>query len=431
MPTLQSRTREQIRVHVGQLLGAVKEIEADAAGSTTTLLTDDLFGTADDYNGWWLVFTSQANNDGQIRRVTDVSVAANRITLTFAPAVTTATADADTAELWAPEYDPVAVHNAINQAILDATGAIFDPEEDVSLHADGVTTRFDIPNTFEALSEIYYRNKVQEIVVHACDTLFDETTNTNFTQTNETEDVKRGSASLEIVVAAAAVAGDFVTDSIGALDLSDCTHIEGWIKSTVALSASDYVIHLDNGVVQADGTDRESLNVPAASALIWTYLRVGLVNPALDSAIISIGFEMNVDRGAHTVWFDDIKAVRGGGGGDGDSAEWVLLPNHLWTIDKSARDLVLLYAAEEALGYKLLKLVGGDNPVLLEADATVTEIPENYITHYAAGMLLGRHLRGEDPALAQVRQGLASRELSLARQARLNFPMLKNHRFVT
>ena len=100
MPIIATQTREDLRVSIGRILRAVKLIEADAAGSTTTFLTDELAtGAATDFNGSWLVFTS-GTNDGSIRQVTTSTVAANRVTLTFFPAVAAATADGDTAELW-------------------------------------------------------------------------------------------------------------------------------------------------------------------------------------------------------------------------------------------------------------------------------------------------------------------------------------------
>ena len=67
MPVLQGRTREELRVHVGHLLNAVRLLEADATTSTTTFVTDDIpITTADDANGKWLVFTGgQSNIDGK------------------------------------------------------------------------------------------------------------------------------------------------------------------------------------------------------------------------------------------------------------------------------------------------------------------------------------------------------------------------------
>ena len=42
MPIIATMPREDIRVSVGRIIGAVKLIEADAAGTTTTFLTDEL-----------------------------------------------------------------------------------------------------------------------------------------------------------------------------------------------------------------------------------------------------------------------------------------------------------------------------------------------------------------------------------------------------
>ena len=79
MPGLQELTREDIGVRVGTLLRAVKKIEADASGSTTTFITDDLATlTTRDKVGKWLRFTSGNNNDGQIRQVITATVSTNR-----------------------------------------------------------------------------------------------------------------------------------------------------------------------------------------------------------------------------------------------------------------------------------------------------------------------------------------------------------------
>ena len=83
MVVIAGRTREQLRTSVGYALGGVKLLTATAGGGTTTFLTDDLFGAADDHNGKSLQFTGPSNNDGSTRRVTDSSVTDDRTTLTF------------------------------------------------------------------------------------------------------------------------------------------------------------------------------------------------------------------------------------------------------------------------------------------------------------------------------------------------------------
>jgi hypothetical protein len=386
MPGTQALTREDIRVAVGRMLGVVKLIEADANGSTTTFLTDDIATeNTDTLNGKWLIFTSgQGNIDGGIRQVTDSSVSSNRVTLTFYPALGNAPNSPATAELWDQEYDPEHIHELIKQATRDLTGIVFDPTEDVSLFCDGVNARYDIPTTLEIVYSIYARTNVQETNIHNCDSTWTQATDTGFTQSAETEHKKRGSASLQVDVADVAGAlGDFIADATDeTLDLSDYTHVEMWVESTVALSSGDYILGLDDGDIVAGGNDLENLNVPAVSADTPTYVRMAIDRPDEASAIISVGLEMNVDKGAHTIHVDDIKAVRD------DTAEWTLVPQHLWMVDREARDLVFLKGAEELVGYRLLKLIGGDNPLLMTADTDTNEVPDSYLIYKTAGLLL-------------------------------------------
>jgi len=170
-------------------------------------------------------------------------------------------------------------------------------------------------------------------------------------------------------VAAAGAAGDFVTDSITSVNLRDMTHLEGWIKSTIVLAAADWVVRLDNGVVQGNATDLEILSVPAAAtALLWTPFSVALATPHLDNAIVSVGLEMNVDGGAQVTWFDDLRAT------NQNTAVWTKLHRSGWSLDQEAGTLVLAEGARDQMGYALLKLKGGGAPVLLAADATVSEL---------------------------------------------------------
>ena len=238
MPIIATMAREEVRVSVGRIIGAVKLIEADAAGTTTTFLTDELAaGAATDFNGKWMVFTSGAN-DGSIRQATTSTIASNRVTLTFFPAVGTATADGDTVELWDQAYDPEDIHEYIKQAIRDVTGKVFDPTEDISLFADGKTARFAIPTTLEMLRDVYIRRRVTSVQIHNCDTDWDEqTVLANVTRSVDTEDKREGSGSIRFVFAAGAATGVVSSKAISALDLRKYTHVEGWAKSTVTTAA--------------------------------------------------------------------------------------------------------------------------------------------------------------------------------------------------
>jgi hypothetical protein len=418
MPITATQTREDLRVSIGRILKAVKLIEADATGATTTFITDELAtGAADDFNGKWLVFTSgQSNIDGQIRQVTNSTVSSNRVTLTFFPAVSNAPADAATAELWDEAYDPEDINEYIEQVTgLDASGLIFIPTEDISLHADGKTARFDIPTTLEMLRDVYVRDRVTSVEIDNCDTIWAEAAApSNVTRVTDTEDRKRGGGSCKWIIAGAFSTGLVSSKAISSLDLSKHTHIEFWVKSTTATSAGDFTVLLDDTVNAASAI--ETLSIPALVADTWTYIRVALATPELDSAIISVGLNAGNNIGGNTIWLDDVKAVVN------DTADWELMPRNLWMVDKQARDLVFIDSGVSWAGYGLMKLVGGDNPLRVTADSDTNEVPDSYVIYRAVGLAL--LTQPEQITRARMYLGMAEVEKS-------KFPMLVNARLLT
>ena len=420
MPAIQGRTREQLRQHIGNALGAVYVSSASSSGSTTTLLDNTLvLGGADTKIGKWVRFTS-GSNDTLTRRVTDSAISSNVTTLTFMPAATASTAS-ESYELWDDAYNPDVIDDFINQSIMSATGWIFDPIENIELHGDGHQMRFDIPSGISMISKIEYRHKVSSTRIHACGATFDEATDGDFTQSLDTKDKKQGSQALKIVIAVGASAGDFVTDSITTKNLSGYDTIEMWVKSTVATSSGNLKLLLDDTASCA--SPLETLSIPALSADTWTFVRMSLANPETDTAIISVGLEYDSDIGAATVWIDDIVAVAN------DTAEWSTLDRRNWKIDKESRDLVLLRDGHQAIGYALIKITGGDKPALLTSDATTTEIDEDYII--ASSVALALLSTGGGPATdPDAKRQLSAFWSDQAQRARRAFPMLVNVRSV-
>jgi len=407
MPVMQGRTREELRQHIGYALGAVYVSSASTNGSTTTLVDNTLvLGGADNHIGRWVRFTS-GDDDGAIRRVTDSAISSNVTTLTLMPALSASSTSGDTYELWHGEYNPAAIDNFINQAVIGATGNAYDPIEDISLHGDGKQIRFDIPSNISMISKIEYRGRVSSTRIHACAATFDETTDSDFTQSLDTKDRKQGTQALKMVIASGASAGDFVTDSITSKDISGYDTIEMWVKSTVATSAGPL----------------ETLSIPALSADTWTFVRMALANPETDTAIISVGLEYDADLGACTVWIDDISAV------ENDTAEWTTLPRHNWRIDKEARDLILGRDGHDAVGYSLIKITGGDKPALLTSDSTATEVDENFIIAHATNLALISTSGGPatDP---DAKRQLSAYWAAQAERSRRALPLLVNVRQV-
>ena len=419
MPSIQGRTREQLRQHIGRTLGSIAVSSASTSGSTTTLVDNTIvLGGADTQIGKYIRFTS-GDNDALTRRVTDSAISSNVTTLTFMPAVGTSTAS-ESYELW-DGHSPDDIDDYINQAIMSATGWVYDPIENIELHGDGHQTRYDIPSNISMISKVEYRHKINFTRIHACATTFDEATDGDFTQALDTKDRKQGTQSLKLTIAVGASAGDFVSDSITSKDISGYDTIEMWVKSTVATSAGNLKLLLDDSASCASPI--ETLSIPALSADTWTFVRMTLANPETDTAIISVGLEYDSDLGACTVWIDDIVAVAN------DTAEWSTLDRRNWKIDKESRDLVLLRDGQCAVGYSLIKITGGDKPALLTSDATATEISEEYIIANAVTTALLSASGGPatDP---DAKRQLSAYWAQQAERARRGFPMLVNLRSV-
>jgi hypothetical protein len=419
MAVLQGRTRAELRQSVGYNLGAIYVSSASSGGATTTIVDNTLVGGDDNFNGKWVIFNDADGTSGQTTRVSDYT--ASSTTLTLSPAIAAISATSDTYELWDDVYNPTAVNDFINQAILDATGHAWDPVEKLDLHTDGGTLRYDIPSGVSMIKDIYYRNSVDFKRLHACAAAFDETVDSDFAVSLDTKDKKQGAQSCKFVIADGASAGDIATDSITSADISGYDYIEFWAKSTVATSSGNLKILLDDTASCA--SPLETLSVPALSANTWTFCRVALSNPETDTAIISVGLEYDADIGAVTVWLDDISVVKN------DTAEWAKIPRNLWRIDKEAKDIVLDSYAHGVARYNLLKITGGDKPALLTSDSATPEIDEQYILARATALALASTAGGPatDPDAKNNKAGFW---MGMAASARRAFPLLTNVRLV-
>ena len=420
MPVIQGRTRQQLRQSIGYNLGALTASTVTSNGSTTTLIDNLVRGGDDSQNGKWIYYTTSGSNSEKVTRVSDY--VQSTTTMTLSPALAASTAANDTYEIWDDAYSPSVINEFINQSIIDATGHAYDPVEKLDLHGDGYTARFDVPSGMSMISKVEYRAAVDSVDVHDCESTFDEKTDSDFTQSLDTEHRKSGNSALKFVIASGASAGDFVTDSITSLDLSKFDYLEFWIKSTVATSASNLKILLDDSASCA--SPLETLSVPALTADTWKFCRVSLDNPETDTAIISVGLEYDSDLGACTVWLDEIKAVRN------DSAIWATLSRRAWRVDKEAADMVLTMDGRTSVGSRLIKLVGGDKPALLTADSTATEVDDQFVIARATALALSAASGGPNTDPDQ-RRGQAAFWFGVSEQARKTFRPLVNARLVT
>ena len=425
---VQGRTRKELRQSIGYNLGALKAGTATGGTTETLIDTKTLRGGNDTYNGKLILITDASDGTTQDTPFID-DYTASSTTIAFQHALSFTVASGDSYEIWDEPYDPAVIHDFINQAIIDVTGQAYDAIENpdmsssphTALFADGKTLRFDIPSNISIINRLYYRSSISFTRLHSCNTAFDETVDSDITVTVDTQDKKQGTGSNKFVIAAGASAGDIATDSISSKDISKYDYLEGWIKSTVATSAGNLKILLDDSASCASPI--ETLNVPALSADTWTYFRVALANPETDTAIISIGLEYDSDLGACQVRLDDLKLVQN------DTAIWEIFPKHLWKIDRSSRDLILTDSGKFEAGYSMLKIVGGDKPALLSAETTATEIDDSYIIARATGLAFASASGGQGTDPDQLRQQAAF-WLGLAEQAKRSFPLLITGRAV-
>ena len=417
---VQGRTRKQIRQSIGFNLGALKTGTA-TGGTNNTLIDVNTFRGGDDtYNGKLILVTDASDGTTQTTQYVNDYTASNN-TIQFQQNASFTVASSDEYEIYDEPYDPAIINDFINQAVVDATGQAYDPIEypDMSssphtaLFGDGRTLRFDIPSNISIINRIYYRSAVTSTILHSCNSAFDETVDSDFTVTVDTEDKKQGTGCNKFVIASGASAGDIATDSITSKDISKYDYLECWVKSTVATSSGNLKILLDDSASCA--SPLETLSIPALSADTWTYVRIKLANPELNTAIISIGLEYDSDLGACQVRLDDIKVVQN------DTAVFQIFPKHLWKIDRSARDLILNDGAQLEVGYNMIKLSGGDKPALLSSDTATTEIDTGLALSAASG--------GPTTDPDALRQAAAF-WFGLAEQAKRAFPLLITGRAV-
>ena len=380
MAAIQSRTREQIRRSVAANLDQLPAGTATGNGSTTTLLDTTLLGGDDHYNGWWIVFTS-GTNDGSIKRISDYTASTG--TITWIGAVGASSATNDTYELWEPHYPPDRIHGLINDAIIQRTPRSIAIDEDISNHGHIRDSRYDIPSAMVAVSQIDYRYDCSKKQVEKASSSW--TAGSSVTITADSEDYKVDNSAIRMYLSSVSAATVGYKD-ITAMDLRKYDTLEFWFKSSVTHAAGDLTIVLGEG--SALGTARETINIPAATARTWTYMRVNLANPELLSSIASVGLKFVTGTSTRYIWINDIKAV------ESESAVYNRLWSGSWRKDREARQVFLTEAARKEIGYNQVRLIGYKLPSLLSADSDTANMDPSLISARATSKALFSLARG-------------------------------------
>lgn len=378
MAAIQSKTRQELRLSIGYQLGAVNSSTTTAAGTTNTFIDDSLFGGNDNYNGYWVVFTS-GNNSGTIARIKDYDSSTYKITLQNY--LSSIVASGTTYEMYDSDVPPARIHDFINRSISTITRKGAPPMTDFTLHTSRQVYSYALPSTMIGVQKVEYRQKYFAKSLFSCDSVFDEVTSGVTSVVVDSEDYREGSASNKMVVASATSTNAvLISDSMSSTDLSGYTHIELWIKCSASLSAGDLAVRLSASANA--GTSTDQVSIPATSANTWTHHRIALNNPYSNTAIISVGIVQVVDTGTPTIHVDDIRVTRDYG------SYYEEVHKNFYTIDRANSRLVFNENARAVTSHSLLKLTGVKKPTLLTAESTSCDVEPEYIIHKSTAMAL-------------------------------------------
>ncbi len=375
--SIQGRTKLQIRRAIGFALLGPRLIVSTmtATGSTTTAADATLTGGDTDYIGSWFI-PDTGTAAGEIVRVTafDETGGASAGLLTFNALSNADSVDSgDTYEMWPDEVPPIYIDNLIEQAIIDATGITYDPEEDITVHLHPDEVRYDVPTQFAMVNKLEVRTRFNEVILETCDTVWG-TLHANVTGSADTQIQRRGNASLKLVTGSQADGDNLAEQTIGAVDISGFTHLEFWIRSITTKAAADVQI-----VLSDSSGEEERLSIAAVSAAdTWEFQRIALASPEDDTAIITIEVESNhaTNMDSATIWFDDFKVTKA------DDWRWVRINPRDWYLDRQARDIMF----RNKPNYALLKITGGDKPAIPSSDTEAMEIDDSYVIQYVTAM---------------------------------------------
>ena len=410
---IQGQNRGELRRLIAPSLGMMQTGEATSTVDTSSLIdTLNLKGRDDEHNGKEVVIFSPAGSivAGEKSRVADYAGAT--FDATCAPVFTASIADGDGYELWKTPWLSVDVNKAIDEAILKASARCLQYKQTESIFTKANTYLYDAFSSFESVNMVEYERSIgTAVVVDNMDTAW--TAGSNATVTASTTFFIEGSASNKIVVAAGAGAGEILAyNTFSSKDLSGTDKIEISVFSTIALTAGQMQLRLDD--TSGGGSAVESLDIPISPINVWTRHIITLANPLSDSAVVRAEIYQVSDVGAFTLYVDYIRAV------DSTSRQYVELNPEYWSVSRSTTPQ--LQITSTALGVmgnpRLLKITGRALPALLTDDTTDSEIDPDFIINMAKGLLMTGHSKSRTLDI-QNREDKGEKFISLA-MARLN-----------
>lgn len=187
--------------------------------------------------------------------------------------------------------------NAITAVASDAACFVYD---------DGADTKSWFACAVDSGTQDADNTNITSELIENCEDIWNEQTIANVTAAIDSVDYKVGTSSAKFTVADGFGTGIIASEAITSASLISNTHISLWVKSDVNLNAGDYQLLLDNTALCA--SPLETLDLPAITANTWTLCKMKLSNPSALTAVISIGLNQVVDKGAMILLVDDVRA---------------------------------------------------------------------------------------------------------------------------
>lgn len=150
---------------------------------------------------------------------------------------------------------------------------------------------------------------ISSVLIDDCEDAWNEYVQDNVTSTADGVTFKKGTASAKMAVVDAAGVGRLATEVVS-VDLSSYTYIKAWVRSSVALDAADISILFDEHPECI--SPLLDLSLPEIEADTWTEVLLVMGDTSGCTAIISIGVDMDVDKGIFDFWIDQVRATKGG-----------------------------------------------------------------------------------------------------------------------
>lgn len=426
MTIQQDRTRLQIIQSIGRALGFIVGTATGGGDNASLIDTFGLQGGDDEHNGksvYMSLVAGVAATDNTW--VTDYASATNDATLS--PVVSGAIAASDVYEMYPRPFLRSDITDVIDRAIIDVSRKALQVKQTTGQFTNSSDYEYDWLSSFVSIHKVEYVYSIGvDRLVSNCETAW-TAGSANVTVTRDSAFRKSGTYSAKLVEDGNSAAGAILGyDTITSLDISDCDRLEFDMYSSVALTAGQIDMALDN--TAAIASPIESLDVPAMAAGTWYRHSIALANPHLDTAIISVGLVQTSDVGAATYYVDNIRAVK-----DGSKVYRELNPQHWDLVVDTTNYLQFTKEGKDVVGSDVqIRLSGLQLPAIMTADTDTCEIDPEYVIEYVLAYMMLYHAKSRQLDV-QGREKLGEIHLALSEKKKglisYNVPM--NTRYIT